>query len=90
MSDTEPNRCGICPFTFGGWAAPACVWHDEAYIKNSWHQQNMTRKEVDDYFLFLLLHLANQGSYRPLKKVQAYIMYKFVRSVGSFWWEGTE
>jgi hypothetical protein len=90
MSDKEPDRCGICPFTFGGWAVAACIWHDQAYTEGSWHQANMTRKEVDDYFLVLLLYEANQGSYRPLKKSQAYIMYGFVRAFGSYWWEGKE
>lgn len=90
MSDNEPDRCGINPATFGGWTLAACIWHDKSYVKDSWQQKNMSRKEVDSYFLTLLLYLAKKGRFQSLKRAQAHIMYNFVRFFGGTWWEGKE
>lgn len=90
MSDSEPDRCGICPFTFGGWALSACIWHDQAYEAGSWHQKNLSRKQVDDHFLEMLLELSKRGRFQAGKRAQSYIMYSWVRAFGSYWWEGRE
>jgi hypothetical protein len=90
MSDDEPIRCGICPITFGGWAAPACAWHDEAYIKGSWAQRNLSRYATDQHFLLQLLELAKRGRFQAGKRVQAYAMYHCVRLLGAPYWEGRQ
>lgn len=85
MSDSEPDECGIKPITFRGWVKEQCRWHDLAYIKGSWHQLNMTRKQVDEHFLRMMLEDA-QGNIP--KRVASYVMYGVVRAVGWMWWEG--
>jgi hypothetical protein len=45
---------------------------------------------VDDHFYRMLLDAASRGTFTAGKRVQAYIMYKFVRAVGSIYWEGKE
>ncbi len=85
MTDTIGTGCGIFPFIFHGWMDPACQWHDAAYTEGSWHQQNMTRKEVDDHFLEQCLYLADGV---PHKVMQAYLCYEVVRALGWLWWEG--
>lgn len=69
---------------------PACVWHDQAYIKGSWHQQNLSREYVDRVFYNQLLILADRGTFRLGKRLQAKVAYKFVRQFGCNWWEGRE
>lgn len=90
MSNSEKDDCGICPFTFRGWMKSACRWHDQAYKKDSWHQQNLSREYVDRVFLNQLLELAERGTFTLGKKAQAYAAYAFVRQFGSLWWEGVE
>ena len=79
------RSCGIFPLVFGGWAEPACKWHDAAYTKGSWAQEWMSRKRVDEHFLQLLLELSGSN---PLKRTTSYAMYAAVRAVGGMWWEG--
>jgi hypothetical protein len=87
MKEDASNDCGITPFKFRGWSKNACMWHDKAYLKDSWHQQNLTREQVDRWFHTLLLIEANKGKFKALKRIQAYFMYQFVRAFGSKWWE---
>lgn len=85
MVDTEPNDCGIKPFTFRGWVKAACAFHDQAYIKDSWHQQNMTRIELDRWFLTQMLEISGRNI---LKIGASYLMYGVTRVFGGRWWEG--
>lgn len=86
--DTKGVGCGIFPVLFGGWPKDACVWHDNAYTQQSWHQHNMSRKEVDKALLAQLLELSARGRHRFLKRLSSYAMYGVVRSFGGLWWEG--
>jgi len=85
MSDTRGDKCGIWPVQIGGWAKPACNWHDSAYTKNSWAQEFMSRKRVDEHFLAQLLELSGGN---PLKKMASYAMFGIARALGGIWWEG--
>ena len=86
MRDTPGTGCGIFPVLINdGCMGPACAWHDAAYTSGSWHQANMTRKEVDEWFLRLMLTCAKT----PLERARAYGYYAIVRAVGGIWWEGT-
>lgn len=88
MADTPGEGCGIFPLIFGGWAKPACDWHDDSYITGSWHQKNMRRQDVDKHFLRLLLVLSKRGRLQGAKHVASYTMYGIVRVIGAPWWEG--
>lgn len=85
MSDNEPDECGIKPLTFRGWVKNQCAWHDRAYVKGSWHQLNLSRKQVDEHFLTMMLEDA-QGNIP--KRVASYVMYGLTRIFGGFFWEG--
>lgn len=90
MADSEPDRCGIFPCTFGGWMLAACIWHDQAYKKGSWQMEHLSREYVDRVFYNQLLELATRGTFKAGKRLQALIAYRFVREFGSTWWEGRE
>lgn len=85
MNDKEPDECGIQLARFRGWTQAACEFHDKAYIKGSWHQQNMSRKEVDKHFLSQLLLMSKNS---VLKKAASYFMYSVTRLGGWMFWEG--
>lgn len=85
MSDTKGTACGVFPLLFRGWPRTACTRHDQAYSTGSWHQKNLTRKEVDDYFLVQLLELSGTN---PAKRLASYTMYTVVRLIGWKYWEG--
>lgn len=86
QEDKEPDRCGIGiastekddPFV------TACHWHDHAYTERSWHETNLTRKDVDKQFLLQMLTIA--GDNRILK-ARAYLYYSLARLFGSTFWE---
>lgn len=86
--DSEPDRCGIFPLAFGGWAAPACKWHDQAYIKGSSQQESLTREQIDKQFYLQLKELAERGRFKLGKLIMASVMYRVVRLFGGNWWEG--
>lgn len=86
--DTKGIGVGIWPILFRGWPFYAAEWHDTAYTLGSWHQANMSRKEVDDFFLEQTLLLSNMGKLKPLKRVASYTMYGITRTLGWIWWEG--
>lgn len=85
MSDTNGEGCGIWPIILRKTkAVHACDWHDLAYLENSWHQKNMSRKEVDQWFRDQMLRVADSR----LGRAQAHIFYRIARLLGGFWWEG--
>lgn len=66
---------------------PACEFHDRAYEDGSWHQKNLTRREVDKLFLDQMLLLAGNNTKKIIK---AYAFYHIVRKFGWLFWEGKE
>ena len=85
MPESENDVCGVPPFEFKGWARDACYWHDLAYRKGSWHQENLSRKSIDKKFLEHLRLLAGANEARLM---QAEAMYFIVRLIGGMFWEG--
>lgn len=83
--DDEAEGCGISPLIFRGWPKAVCNLHDRLYVKGSWAQENLTRKEADDHFLLSLLTVAGRN---PLKRMASYVMYGAVRLFGGPFWEG--
>lgn len=85
MKDDPAEGCGYSPLIVNKvFAKHACDWHDKTYLKGSWHQENLSRKEVDQHFLKQMLLLANT----PWRRLRAYAMYGIVRAVGGIFWEG--
>lgn len=88
MSDNEPAGCGIYPLLIEKTKFfAACSWHDSAYIRDSWVQKNMTRKQCDDWFLRQTLEIAGSNK---LRRAQAYLFYGIARVLGGFFWEGAK
>lgn len=63
----------------------ACYWHDNAYTEGSWAQANLSRKEVDDWFLVQMLEIAGDNKLRRLK---AKAFHLAARTFGWMLWEG--
>ena len=85
MRDDPHTGVGIYPLIIKDECmTPAAEWHDIAYTKGSWHQQNMTRKQVDEIFLQLMLTCSTT----TLQRARAYFYYGVVRAVGGIFWEG--
>jgi hypothetical protein len=85
--DDEHTGCGISPLASGE-RDPfyhACRVHDLMYLENSWHQQQIKRKEADIYFFNMMLKLA-EGN--PLLIMKAHLYYRLARLFGSRFWEG--
>jgi len=59
---------------------PACAWHDKAYInKDFFNERGWSRKDLDDYFLHLMLNIAGDNKFLKLK---AKVYYYFSRMFG--------
>lgn len=87
VSEDRAIGCGVSPFITGE-GDPffnACEWHDKAYTKDSWAEHQMTRDEVDRFFLNQMLLIAGEDT---LLKARAYLYYDIVRFFGCRWWEG--
>lgn len=85
--DTKGIGCGIWPVILTDKEfLNCCAWHDIAYSQGSWHQQNLTRKEVDRRFLSYMLESAGSS----MSKARAYLYYGFARVLGVLFWEGKE
>ena len=68
---------------------PACAWHDQAYIKGSKEQEEMTRKETDKAFLGWMLDIARSApKWSRWLGFRAYVFYGITRLVGGWYWEG--
>lgn len=86
--DTEGIGCGIYPLLLKrSKFIEACSWHDQTYTEQSWAQLNLTRKEVDDWFLQQMKQIAGDST---LRKAQAYLFYGIARVLGGLWWEGSK
>lgn len=86
MSDTKEVGCGIYPLLLKrSKFIDACSWHDQTYSEKSWAQLNLTRKEVDNWFLAQMLEIAGDSK---LRKIQAYAFHGIARALGWIWWEG--
>jgi hypothetical protein len=86
MKDDKHEGCGIWPFLLTNTRFyPACQWHDRAYEIRSWQQKDMTRKQVDEWFLVQMLFIAGNNLYH---RSRAYLFYGIVRLLGGFFWEG--
>jgi hypothetical protein len=85
--DDEHTGCGISPLATGKKDPfyEACRFHDLAYLHNSWHQLHLRRKEVDKYFLNMMLLIADGN---PLLIARAHIYYRLARIFGTRFWEG--
>lgn len=78
--------CGDPPFTIKDTDFfKACEWHDRAYTDGSWHQQNLSRDEVDKWFLAQMLAIAGDSK---IQRIRAYAYFWLVRLFGRKWWEG--
>lgn len=87
MKDDPNIGCGY-GVTFRGWAAKACGYHDEAYLKGSDAEKWLTRKEVDDALYRDLKNAARLSKWPNGALVMAGVMYGVVRLVGGLFWEG--
>ena len=86
MSDTPGFGCGIYPLIIKDPEFhEACVWHDNAYMTNSFAEHNLSRARTDRHFLDMMLYRA-QGSL--VLKAKAYFYYTMARTFGAKWWEG--
>jgi len=63
----------------------ACAFHDKAYTEGSWHQKNLTRLEVDKWFLKQMLVIAGDD---PTRILRAHAFYRIARFFGWMFWEG--
>lgn len=88
MTDTKGDKCGIDPIQIGGWPRQICLWHDRMYTEDSWAEHNLTRKQVDDHFLAMLLEASKSGRFQILKRIGSYGMWGVARLLGGFFWEG--
>lgn len=87
LKDDKHEGCGISPLATGKRDPffDACRWHDDAYVRNSWHQYNLKRKETDLYFLKQMLSIAGDN---PFLRARAYLYYRLARIFGRRFWEG--
>lgn len=86
--DTKGIGCGVYPLLLEkSYFADPCSWHDISYLKDSWVQKNMTRKQCDDWFLRQTLEIAGSNK---LRRAQAYLFYGIARALGGWWWENKE
>lgn len=78
--------CGIYPIILKDTKFyAACEFHDKAYLEQSWHQQNKSRKEIDDWFYQQMKFLAGNN---VLDRLRAKVFYSIARVFGGLWWEG--
>lgn len=84
-ADDPTDACGIKPVTFRGWGKAACSVHDRFYLKGSWAQTHLTRKEADQHFLNMLLTISGRN---VIKRGASYVLYGLVRALGGPYWEG--
>lgn len=88
MGDSKFFGCGVYPLLIRNTKfVDACDSHDRAYLENSWHQKNLTRKQCDDWFLRQTLEIAGSNK---LRQAQAYLFYGIARALGGWWWENKE
>jgi hypothetical protein len=85
MADNEPDECGIAPLTFRGWVKESCAMHDKFYVRDSWAQRNLTRREADNRFLLMMLE---QSGGNVAKRAASYVMWGVSRLLGGVFWEG--
>lgn len=84
----DPNDvCGYWFLSTGTKEAliDACRWHDTAYTEGSFHQQRLTRKEVDQWFYQQMLLVAGDDWTR---RMRAHAFYGVARVFGFLFWEG--
>lgn len=63
----------------------ACEWHDKSYVEGSWQQANLSRYEVDKWFLTQMLEVAGNNK---LRRIKAHAFYYAARVFGGLLWEG--
>lgn len=86
MGDTRGTGCGIWPLILKGTRFDAaCEWHDNAYTEGSFHEKNLSRRDVDAWFLMHLKILAGNSTTQQLR---ARLFYGLARLLGGLWWEG--
>lgn len=88
MLKHDPNDvCGYWFLSTGTKEAllSACRWHDTAYTEGSFHQSNLSRKEVDLWFYNQMLLVAGDNKLRQLKAKAFYVV---ARAFGWALWEG--
>lgn len=84
-ADDPHEGCGIWPALITDTKfLPACAWHDVAYIRESFLQGKLTRKQVDRWFLDQMLRIATNWR----ERAQAYAFYALARVFGAPFWEG--
>ena len=86
MPDTKGIGCGIYPVLLTNTRfVAACEWHDNAYTEKSWAEANLTRKQVDKWFLDQMLTIAGGNWWH---RARARLFYGIARLAGNLWWEG--
>ena len=87
MVEDKYDGCGISNLISTGPKDPfynACQWHDEAYSKGSFHEQNFSRKQMDLVFLAQMKLIAGKNL---LLKTKAFLYYGIARLFGGTYWE---
>lgn len=85
ITDDTHVGIGIWPFIINDPVLlPAAQWHDQAYTKHSWQQAHLSRKEVDEHFLALMLMCCETRAQRA----RAQVYYQVSRALGWMFWEG--
>lgn len=89
MKDDPSYRLGYGLFSVSDKRfKPAMYFHDFAYRADSYAQKSgMTRKEIDDRFLEMMLAAASDSW---IARRRAYFYYNTVRVFGGIFWEGEQ
>lgn len=83
--DDEQVGCGIGAFFLkNSRFHAACEWHDVAYLRGSFMQTGMSRKEADRWFLVQMLGMSKSW----IDRLHARAFYALARLFGERFWEG--
>ena len=85
MKDDKVGGCGISWLWFDQYDKfnNACLVHDAAFDQHEAGAPTVSRKEVDQAFLKVMLR-ESRGN--PALVAKAYAYYTIVRAVGWVWW----
>lgn len=84
--DKSGVGCGVWPVLLKDTRfLPACEFHDRATMDNSWHERNMTRKDVDRLLLKHMLDIAGGSAWH---RMRARVFYGVARAYAIVTGEG--
>ncbi len=85
--DDDADGCGDSKWWYWNLFPDACHWHDEATKTGSWHQRNMSLKDVNRKFdEFLRAEAEYRGG--TVRKIMRPAFSFIANRLTRFYWEG--